>query len=251
MLSKSSKDIKINNREVYRYLGYGKNTPGEDMIAIIDSCIQDVISHSELRSTKERFTLRAAETEGEFYIGDLKIKSKALAKNLKGCKEVYLFGATIGVGIDRLIARAVVTDVTKAAIYQAIGAAYIEDYCDYINDEIDAIACKEGFVTRPRFSPGYGDLSLDYQSDIAGLLNLPKNVGISLSESKIMSPSKSVTAIIGLKDIDELSIDSMRKGNAMEKTLGETNMNDDANNSNHASEKCRFCDKVNCQFREK
>ena len=231
MLSITNKDIKINTREVYRYLGYGKNLPQEDMIKIIDSCIQDVIESSDLRYITERLPLRTSQQEGEFFIGDLKIISKDLARNLKNCHEVYLMGATIGVGVDRLIARAAVADLSKAAIYQAVGAAYIEDYCDYINAEIDAIACKENLETRPRFSPGYGDLSLDYQKDIAGILNLPKNVGISLSESKIMSPSKSVTAIIGLRERDDSKSENL-KNNSVPKS------------------KCRFCDKVDCRFRE-
>lgn len=233
MLSKTNKDILINKREVYRYLGYGHNLPTEEMIELIDSCIQDVIKNSELRYVTERLPVQTSDNEGEFFIGDTKVISKDLAKNLRDCREVYLMGATIGVGVDRLIARAAVADVSKAAIYQAIGAAYIEDYCDYINVEIDAIACSENLDTRPRFSPGYGDLSLDYQNDIARILNLPKNVGISLSESKIMSPSKSVTAIIGLRKKPDVE---------PEEKISKDNPT--------SISKCRFCDKVDCQFRE-
>ena len=230
MLSKTDKDIKINIKEVYRYLGYGKTIPSEDMREMIDVCTQEVIECSELRFIAERFPVTESTAEGELSIGDLKIVSKALSKNLMGCKEAYLMGATTGIGIDRLIARAAVMDVTRAAIYQAIGAAYIEDYCDYVNEEINIIACKENLETMPRFSPGYGDLSLEYQKDISQILNLSKNVGISLTESRIMSPSKSVTAIIGLKEAGSSKPSRLSRGSV---------------------KKCGLCDMVDCQYRER
>ena len=50
----------------------------------------------------------------------------------------------------------------------------------------------------PGFSPGYGDLPLDLQREIFAALDCPKRIGVSLNESLLMSPSKSVSAIIGL-----------------------------------------------------
>jgi cobalamin-dependent methionine synthase I len=50
-----------------------------------------------------------------------------------------------------------------------------------------------------RFSPGYGDMPLDLQGVILELLEAGKRLGIALGESKLMSPSKSVTALIGIK----------------------------------------------------
>ena len=50
---------------------------------------------------------------------------------------------------------------------------------------------------KPRFSPGYGDLSLEVQKEIFSLLDCPRKIGVSLGDSLLMTPSKSVTAIIG------------------------------------------------------
>ena len=227
MLPKTDKDIGIDRREVYRYLGYGRNTPDAGTAGMIDACIRDVIVNAELRYVAGRFPVVKSEVEGGLRIGDAEVTSGDLARNLKDCKEAYLMGVTIGIGVDRLIARATVTDVTKAAIYQAAGAAYIEAFCDYVNEEIKAIACREDMETRPRYSPGYGDLPLDYQKDIFRLLDLSKNVGISLTESRTMSPSKSVTAIIGLR----------RKGAPEERRASTT--------------KCESCEQTDCRFRER
>lgn len=54
---------------------------------------------------------------------------------------------------------------------------------------------------RPRYSPGYGDLSLDVQSSFLKALNAQKTIGLFLSEGGVMQPEKSVTALMGLSHI--------------------------------------------------
>ena len=123
--------------------------------------------------------------------------SRDLQKNLKGCCRIILFGATVGLELDRLIARYGRLSPSKALCFQAIGAERIESLCNAFNDEIDEIFREQGMYTRPRFSPGYGDLPINMQKDIFAALDCPRKIGLSLNESLLMSPSKSVTAIIG------------------------------------------------------
>ena len=54
-----------------------------------------------------------------------------------------------------------------------------------------------------RYSPGYGDLSLESQKQVFALLNPPKYIGVTLNDSLLMSPSKSVTGIIGIGGCDK------------------------------------------------
>ena len=75
-----------------------------------------------------------------------------------------------------------------------------EVWCDRINERIRLEADRDGLYTRPRFSPGYGDLPLDLQKDISRILNMPKEIGVSLTQTLLMTPSKSVTALIGLSE---------------------------------------------------
>ena len=133
----------------------------------------------------------------------LEIRSRDLAKNLSDCTAVYMMAATIGPGPDMLVRRASVGRMSRAVIYQAAGAAMIENWCDLINGRIRREAYKEGLYTRPRFSPGYGDLPLEMQRDIARILNMPKEIGVSLTENLLMTPSKSVTALIGASETDK------------------------------------------------
>ena len=96
--------------------------------------------------------------------------------------------------VDRLIAKYNRISPSKALIFQAIGAERAESLCDLFCDEM-----KEKYSTNPRYSPGYGDLPLDIQRDIFAVLDCPRKIGLTLNDSLLMSPSKSVTAIIGVK----------------------------------------------------
>ena len=128
-------------------------------------------------------------------MGFCRTESASLAKNLCGCKKIILFAATVGIGIDRLIMKYGKLSPAKGIIMQGIGAERIEALCDAFSERLG----EEGYVLRPRFSPGYGDLSLDLQKQIFATLQPEKNIGLTLSSSCLMSPTKSVTAIIGIK----------------------------------------------------
>lgn len=131
-------------------------------------------------------------------IAGMEIRSRSLSRNLRGCENVYLMAATLGIGPDRLIARASVTHMSRAVILQAASAAMIEAWCDEVNQRIIKEAAAQGLYCRPRFSPGYGDFRLEYQQDFAQILRMQKEIGVSLTESLLMMPSKSVTAVIGV-----------------------------------------------------
>ena len=127
-------------------------------------------------------------------LGLLKLQSRDLARRLSGSKRAVVFAATLGAGIDRLIAKSAVLRPAEAYITDAIGLFAIEDWCD----EIERLICPEGEHT-DRYSPGYGDLSISVQKQIIQLLSAPTKIGLALSESLLMIPSKSVTAIFGIK----------------------------------------------------
>ena len=83
---------------------------------------------------------------------------------------------------------------TKAAVCDATASALIESFCDYVNDFI-----VDGKDAAMRFSPGYGDFDLQYQPHILNFLDAHKKIGISLTDSLMMVPTKSVTAIVGIR----------------------------------------------------
>ena len=82
---------------------------------------------------------------------------------------------------------------------QAVGASATELWCESIADIIGERASVLGRTTLPRFSAGYGDLSLDFQHEIFKVLSPEKHLGITLSSGGLMIPTKSVTAMIGYR----------------------------------------------------
>ena len=119
--------------------------------------------------------------------------SKNLYKNLSGCKEAYVFSVTVGIGVDRLLSRLNLLSQSRHFITDALSSAAVESFCDYVNEML-----AKNKITKPRFSPGYGDLPLEIQPDILKILSADKTLGITLNESLFMTPVKSITAIMGV-----------------------------------------------------
>lgn len=123
------------------------------------------------------------------------IASANLYNVLKGCKTAIILGVTTGIGVDRLLNRLSVASASKHFITDAIASAAAESFCDYMDDMLRK--CPE---KTHRFSPGYGDLALDIQPRLLDMLNASKNLGITINKSLLMTPVKSITAIMGVYD---------------------------------------------------
>lgn len=201
------KEPETDRREVYRYLGYRREVPDAAVREEIESCIADLEKAITPRYVYRYYPLVTIPTQDPklniLRVAGMEIRSRNLTRTLRGCREAAIMACTLGLGPDRLIARANVTSVSRAAIYQAASAAMIEAVCDAVNEQIRKEATERGLYCRPRFSPGYGDLPLELQTGISRALNMAKEAGIFLSGSLLMTPSKSVTAIIGLSDIPQ------------------------------------------------
>lgn len=182
--------------EVSRYLGYKRiQAPDENIKKLIEECSLEMFNILMPKSTYEIFDL-TLHHENEIIFADLKIKSENLSKNLKNCTKVAILAATIGSQVDNLIRRYEKIDTVKASIMQSAGAMYIEKLVDFTSDEIKKIAESSNLSIRPRFSPGFGDVSLEIQKDFFRLLPCQK-IGLTLMNTLIMAPEKSVTAFIG------------------------------------------------------
>ncbi len=183
-------------REAIRYLGYGKNTADDRTLMLIDEAFADIGKTAGPKSICRIFDMEQ-DADGTIRIGNMKIESRSLSRNLKGCTKVVLFGATLGVGVDRIITRASLTDMSRAVVLQACAAAYLEEFCDQKQLELGEELEKENLYLRPRFSPGYGDFDISYQKPLMQMLDCAKNIGLTMTDSCMMTPTKSVTALIG------------------------------------------------------
>ena len=153
-----------------------------------------------LLSYRVAYRILPAECAGDtVMLGGLALPSRALAERLATCREAILMAATVGIGLDRLLLRYGRVSPVRALLLQAIGAERVEALLSVFSAEREA---ELGRLTR-RFSPGYGDLPLACQREILPILSAERTLGITLGESLLMTPTKSVTAIAGIlpKDI--------------------------------------------------
>ena len=184
----------VSRTEILRYAGAREATPE------LEALLEEVLSEAqELLTYKVCWQkLPVSQTADGLDLTFAKTGSQKLGSHLEGCSHIVLFAATVGIGLDRRIARYGRTSPAKALLLQAMGAERIEALCNAFSQKIKTATAPEGLHTTSRFSPGYGDLSLELQRDIFRTLNCAGRIGLTLNDSLIMSPSKSVTAIIGI-----------------------------------------------------
>ena len=179
-------EIDLSIKEILRYLG--SNKEDNTTISLIEECIPIV---------KNEITYKVCYLE--FDVSSIVTTSSLLKNYFKKCDKAILFAATLGIAFDRLINTFSHTEPSKALIIQAIGAERIEALCDEFQFKI-----KEkypSFQQLPRISAGYGDWDIGDQKLIFKALDCNRKIGLTLNSSMLMSPSKSVTGIIGLKEV--------------------------------------------------
>ena len=137
-------------------------------------------------------------SERTYAVGGLRLESDGLRRVIDGCRHAFLFCATLGAGVDALLRRFGQTSAADLLMVQALSAALIESYCDDCEGQMAAEPAVRGESLRMRFSPGYGDLPLTVQADLLAHLDSARRIGVTLTESMLMIPSKSVSAIIGV-----------------------------------------------------
>lgn len=212
--------MELNRREILRYLGYKSgNEPDERTRDLMEDVIGELMEHVEPKHVYRVFSVNSV-TEDTVDLGFTAIRSRQLAGNLKGCRQVVFLAATLGNAPEFLLQKYNRLLVSRAVMFQAAATEAIEKYCDACEDEIRR-ELGEGSFLRPRFSPGYGDFPLEFQRELLQVLEATKRIGLTLTDSLLMVPSKSVTAVIGVSREDT---DCHRKG-------------------------CEICEKTNCLYR--
>lgn len=184
----------VDHREVLRYMGCKESN--DETEALIDRAIE--VAKGAFCGKVCFCELPLSLSDGQIQFGTIRTKSKNLLKNLDGCESIILFGATVGIEIDRLIMRYGKVSPSLAVCLQALGAERIEALCDLFCADMARKQDLQGKRLRPRFSPGYGDFPLEAQKEIFAMLGCDRRIGLTLNDSLIMSPTKSVTAIIGI-----------------------------------------------------
>ena len=168
-----------------RYLSHHGEELSERALSYMDECEKKVYEAMNIRYAFNIFSISS------FYpltLGtNLLLDGRDISDHLEGCSYAGVFAAIRAYQAE---------DMAKAVIADAFSSALTEKAADAAEEAIREVM--DGFFYTWRFSPGYGDLSIYCQKDILNLLDAPKKAGIYLLSNYMLSPTKSITAIIGI-----------------------------------------------------
>ncbi|GAB6087576.1 methionine synthase [Alkaliphilus crotonatoxidans] len=191
------KKIKLRKSEVLRYLGYRDQALDRELTQMIDSCMEEMEQATKAFYVYQTFQIQHQNDGIKLVNTRLILKGAAIASHLKGCSQCVMMAATLGVGVDLKIKRYQHTDMTRAVILDACASEAIEVLCDHAESVIKNGAAPGSYLTG-RFSPGYGDLSVELQPELIKLLEADKKIGLTVTDHHFLVPRKSVTACIGI-----------------------------------------------------
>ena len=209
----------VDRAEVLRYLRMGRVRPDAVLEARLAAVEREVLA--AVRPTAYWQLVPVAGCAGSYRVGSLELTSRSLWETLAGCRHAFLFCATLGAGVDRLLRTCGHRSAADLVMVQAVSTALVETYCDDCAAKMLQEPAVIGETLRMRFSPGYGDLPLETQKPLLTALDSARRAGITLSDTFLMMPSKSVSAIIGVGPAD----------------------------GRPAKHDCRLCAKTDCAFR--
>lgn len=196
-----TKAICLDKNEILRYLGHKGQPVDMDTMKAVDDGITDLVKAAKFRYTYKIFDIQKVNTPNGAYMelanSRVRLLGNDICEHLRDCEKCALLAATLGIEVDNLIRVAQNTDMLRAVVLDACGTDFIEKVGDLAEQEIREQAAAEGFGITFRFSPGYGDLPLETQESLIAALDAGRKIGLTLTDTSLMIPGKSVTAIIG------------------------------------------------------
>ncbi len=188
---------RLNTDEVLRYMGCPPDRAHGALREQVEDCAGELLG-----AVRPRWSWRAVEIAFEAggirLEGGLLLPGQDLKSHLAGCGRAAVFCATLGAEVDALIRRAERQDMARAFTLDCCASAAVEAVCDRIETELQEKfpGCSFPF----RYSPGYGDLPLEVQGPLLELLDAPRRAGLCATQTHLLTPRKSVTAILGAAD---------------------------------------------------
>jgi cobalamin-dependent methionine synthase I len=195
-------EIQIPVREVIRRMGYptGKSP---------DPGIQQLLSEEMKRAAglfQFRGIYRALDIQEisddilSFHEDSFEIQSRQVCRMLRNAKQAVFFMVTIGKGLEEDVRTLLEQEeTTRAFILDAVGSETADEAANVLHwKTLSDLARQKGLTATPRFSPGYGDWPVTVQPDMLRICEGGR-IGISVTESCLMIPRKSVSAVLGFE----------------------------------------------------
>ena len=187
----------INKDEAARYMGV-RGVPESNISDMLDRCEKRVLEVIRPAYVYRETAINFAEKGVVADCMAAPLTGSSIAAHLSGCARAVFMAVTLSAEADKLIRQTAVTDMAESLAVDCLCSAAVEQVCDIAEEEI--FSGREGIFRTWRFSPGYGDLPIELQSDFLLALNAQRRIGLTVTENSLLLPTKSVTAIIGISD---------------------------------------------------
>lgn len=168
-----------------------------ELIAQLERLGEAVCREVLPRAAVRRFAIGPC---GEFVGAAFTPRGDDVRALLAPCREAALMAVTLGVQSERMLLREQARDAGQALLLDAALSAATEAACDALERCLRTQLSGQGRCLTERFSPGYGDMPLEQSREICAVLGTDTAIGLTVSDSGILIPRKSVTAVLGVGD---------------------------------------------------
>ncbi len=177
--------VKVDKNRVLKYIG---ETNRADVFQLIDHCEKQILNVCSPKIA----TFKLDEIPQSLIVGE------DIKKHLENCFGIYVFCLTLGTAVDVLIRKAYYTDIFEQVVLDATSSVLVEQIAENFELELKNQFEKENIFTTLSYAPGYGDYPISLLKTYLEMVDSAKNVGVSLTDSGLMTPRKTICAVIGL-----------------------------------------------------
>ena len=218
----------ISKDKVHRYFGYDdSNYPSDRTAAMMEKENRWLVDNACPRGTYGIFPCELV-SDGKVKVGSEYFESVVLRMHMTGSLAAAVMAVTMGENVDTQISELMEKgNMARGYILNGLASAAADCAADSVETQIRNELAKPtdiiepGWKTTLRFSPGYAEFILENQRGIFNLIQ-PERIGISLNQSYLMKPLKSITAVIGIGP--------------------------DVNTDEYPCELCDICNITNCKY---
>ncbi len=190
----------IDKKEVLRYAGHKSGILPGNIDTVADRVIALCQTALNPRYIIGRYKIQPVENGILLPENGLILQGMDISKHLSDCDECVILCATRGNGADSFIRTMSAIDTVHGIFADAAATRAVESLADNIEEDLRNITQARGRFLTWRYSPGYGDFPFTQQPDILNLLQADKLAGVTCNQSCIMTPAKSITAVMGIKN---------------------------------------------------
>lgn len=187
-------------RAVLRFMGYRGQQITPEVDARIDEGIARALELARPRASWSVFDIPARTDGGPICLDGcaLTLPGASIARHLDGAVSCAVMAVTVGMDVERELKRLSLVDPVGHLIFDAAATVAVEEAAAACQRSVCAYVAEHGLFSNARFSPGYGDLPLSVQPVLLACVDAQRAIGITLTDSLLMVPTKSITALMGI-----------------------------------------------------